>query len=70
MQSLQDNYAIQSFERGIAAQESGAFSWEIVPVEVSGGRGRPSTIADKDGGFGKVAFLQIDYSNSWDMFFY
>lgn len=52
--SPQDNYAIQSFERGIAAQESGAFSWEIAPVEVSGGRGRPSTVVDKDEGLGKV----------------
>lgn len=49
----QDNYAIQSFERGIAAQEAGAFAWEIVPVEVSGGRGRPSTLVDKDEGLGK-----------------
>ncbi|KAJ8748139.1 hypothetical protein K2173_000547 [Erythroxylum novogranatense] len=49
----QDNYAIQSFERGIAAQDSGAFTWEIVQVEVSGGRGRPSTIVDKDEGLGK-----------------
>ncbi|XP_065875186.1 acetyl-CoA acetyltransferase 2 [Euphorbia lathyris] len=49
----QDNYAIQSFERGIAAQESGAFAWEITPVEVSGGRGKPSTIVDKDEGLGK-----------------
>ncbi|XP_059661267.1 acetyl-CoA acetyltransferase 2-like isoform X1 [Cornus florida] len=49
----QDNYAIQSFERGIAAQESGAFAWEIVPVEVPGGRGKPSTIVDKDEGLGK-----------------
>ncbi|KAK7320256.1 hypothetical protein VNO77_29572 [Canavalia gladiata] len=49
----QDNYAIQSFERGIAAQGSGAFSWEIVPVEVSGGRGKPSTVVDKDEGLGK-----------------
>lgn len=49
----QDNYAIQSFERGIAAQDSGAFAWEIVPVEVSGGRGKPSTIVDKDEGIGK-----------------
>uniref|UniRef100_A0A7N0TEQ2 Acetyl-CoA C-acetyltransferase n=1 Tax=Kalanchoe fedtschenkoi TaxID=63787 RepID=A0A7N0TEQ2_KALFE len=49
----QDNYAIQSFERGIAAQNSGAFAWEIVPVEVSGGRGRPSTVVDKDEGPGK-----------------
>lgn len=29
---LQDDYAIQSFERGIAAQSIGAFAWEIVPV--------------------------------------
>ncbi|KDP29950.1 hypothetical protein JCGZ_18519 [Jatropha curcas] len=49
----QDNYAIQSFERGIAAQEGGAFAWEIVPVEVSGGRGKPSTIIDRDEGIGK-----------------
>ncbi|KAJ1383877.1 Thiolase-like [Sesbania bispinosa] len=49
----QDNYAIKSFERGIAAQESGAFAWEIVPVEVSGGRGKPSTVVDKDEGLGK-----------------
>lgn len=52
--SLQDNFAVQSFERGIAAKDAGAFSWEIVPVEVSGGRGRPSTIVDKDEGLGKV----------------
>ncbi|CAN7080069.1 unnamed protein product [Brassica oleracea var. botrytis] len=49
----QDDYAVQSFERGIAAKEAGAFTWEIVPVEVSGGRGRPSTIVDKDEGLGK-----------------
>lgn len=49
----QDSYAIQSYERGIAAQNSGLFAWEIVPVEVSGGRGKPSTIVDKDEGLGK-----------------
>ncbi|XLS79178.1 hypothetical protein HN51_063403 [Arachis hypogaea] len=49
----QDSYAIQSFERGIAAQNAGHFSWEIVPVEVSGGRGKPSRIVDKDEGLGK-----------------
>lgn len=49
----QDSYAIRSFERGIAAQNSGAFSWEIVPVEVPGGRGKPSTIVDKDEGLQK-----------------
>ncbi|KAL1291603.1 hypothetical protein AAHE18_20G211700 [Arachis hypogaea] len=49
-----DSYAIQSFERGIAAQNAGHFSWEIVPVEVSGGRGKPSRIVDKDEGLGKL----------------
>ncbi|XP_075646409.1 acetyl-CoA acetyltransferase 2 [Castanea sativa] len=49
----QDDFAVQSFERGIAAQKSGAFAWEIVPVEVSGGRGKPSTTVDKDEGLGR-----------------
>ncbi|GMY36598.1 acetyl-CoA acetyltransferase, cytosolic 1 isoform X1 [Fagus crenata] len=49
----QDNYAIRSFERGISAQNAGIFAWEIVPVEISGGRGKPSTIIDKDEGLGK-----------------
>lgn len=31
---MQDDYAVQSFERGIAANEAGAFAWEIVPVKV------------------------------------
>jgi hypothetical protein len=29
---MQDAFAIQSNERGIAARDSGAFAWEIVPV--------------------------------------
>ncbi|XP_071922288.1 acetyl-CoA acetyltransferase 1 isoform X2 [Coffea arabica] len=29
----QDSYAIRSFERGIAAQKSGAFTWEIAPFD-------------------------------------
>uniref|UniRef100_A0A2P2MCI3 Acetyl-CoA acetyltransferase1 n=1 Tax=Rhizophora mucronata TaxID=61149 RepID=A0A2P2MCI3_RHIMU len=58
----QDNYAVQSFERGIAAQGSGAFAWEIVPVEVSGGRGKPSTIVDKDEGLGKVLVFSLNHS--------
>ncbi|XP_024010969.1 probable acetyl-CoA acetyltransferase, cytosolic 2 isoform X1 [Eutrema salsugineum] len=49
----QDAYAIQSFERGIAAQNARLFAWEIVPVEVSTGRGRPSVVIDKDEGLGK-----------------
>ncbi|XP_044497380.1 probable acetyl-CoA acetyltransferase, cytosolic 2 [Mangifera indica] len=43
----QDSYAIKSFECGMAAQNSGLFAWEIVPVEVSG-RGKASSIVDKD----------------------
>ncbi|XP_059437219.1 acetyl-CoA acetyltransferase 2 isoform X3 [Corylus avellana] len=49
----QDNYAIRSFERGISAQNGGHFAWEIVPVEIYGGRGKPSIIVDKDEGLGK-----------------
>ncbi|GLT65513.1 hypothetical protein SLA2020_379430 [Shorea laevis] len=48
MREEQDSYAIRSFERGIAAQNNGLFSWEIVPVKVSGGRGKPSIAVDKD----------------------
>ncbi|XP_078438238.1 acetyl-CoA acetyltransferase 2-like isoform X2 [Wolffia australiana] len=44
----QDTFAIQSNERGIAAQKGGGFSWEIIPVEVPGGRGKPLTVVDKD----------------------
>ncbi|XP_050371577.1 acetyl-CoA acetyltransferase, cytosolic 1 [Argentina anserina] len=46
----QDDYAIRSFERGIAAQDAGLFAWEIAPVEIPGGRGKPSSIVDKDDG--------------------
>ncbi|CAK9156795.1 unnamed protein product [Ilex paraguariensis] len=49
----QDAYAVQSFDRGIAAHRSGAFAWEIVPVEVSRGRGKSSTMVDKDEGLEK-----------------
>ncbi|KAF3451894.1 hypothetical protein FNV43_RR07990 [Rhamnella rubrinervis] len=49
----QDSYAIRSFERGISAQNGGLFAWEIVPVEIPGGRGRPSTIVSKDEGLEK-----------------
>ncbi|CAD6203913.1 unnamed protein product [Miscanthus lutarioriparius] len=43
-----DAFAIQSNERGIAARDSGAFTWEIVPVQVPVGRGKPPTLIDKD----------------------
>ncbi|KAM0883492.1 hypothetical protein ACQ4PT_031597 [Festuca glaucescens] len=44
----QDAFAIQSNERGIAARDSGAFAWEIVPIEVPVGRGRPPVLVEKD----------------------
>lgn len=44
----QDSYAILSNERGITARDSGAFSWEIIPVEISSGRGKPPVVVDKD----------------------
>ncbi|GAB2279807.1 hypothetical protein Dimus_014446 [Dionaea muscipula] len=49
----QDSYAIRSFECGLAAQESGAFSWEIVPVKISGGKGKLPIVIDKDEGLEK-----------------
>lgn len=49
----QDNYAVRSFNRGITAQKNGAFTWEIVPVKVSGGRGKAPTIVDNDEGLTK-----------------
>ncbi|KAK0596483.1 hypothetical protein LWI29_016117 [Acer saccharum] len=48
-----DSYAIRSFECGKSAQNSGHFAWEIAPVEVSGGRGKPYTVVDKDEGLEK-----------------
>ncbi|XP_078175251.1 acetyl-CoA acetyltransferase 2-like isoform X1 [Carex rostrata] len=44
----QDLYAIQTNKRSIAARDSGAFAWEITPVEISSGRGNSSKIIDKD----------------------
>lgn len=43
----QDDYCIRSYKKAIAAQESGFFREEIVPVEVPAGRGKTVTV-DKD----------------------
>ncbi|CAD6221317.1 unnamed protein product [Miscanthus lutarioriparius] len=43
-----DAFAIQSNERGIAARDSGAFAWEIVPIEVPVGREKPPVLIEKD----------------------
>ncbi|CAL1355909.1 unnamed protein product [Linum trigynum] len=55
----QDSYAIQSFERGMAAQNSGLFSWEITPVEISAGRGKPKSVISKDEGLGKFDAVKL-----------
>ncbi|KAK7359691.1 hypothetical protein VNO77_01654 [Canavalia gladiata] len=43
-----DSSVVLTFEHGIAAHESGAFKWEMVLVEISGGNGKSSTIVNKD----------------------
>jgi acetyl-CoA C-acetyltransferase len=43
----QDEYAIATYKRAQAATEAGKFK-EIVPVEVSGGRGKPNVKIDRD----------------------
>ncbi|KAG5926194.1 erg10, acetyl-CoA C-acetyltransferase [Claviceps africana] len=43
----QDEYAIQSYQKAQAATEAGLFK-EIIPVEVSGGRGKPAVTVDRD----------------------
>ncbi|KAK9689510.1 hypothetical protein RND81_09G064000 [Saponaria officinalis] len=50
----QDDYAIRSYERGIAAQKSGAFVWEIAPVKITGARGKPSSTIDRDESLNKA----------------
>ncbi|KAK8203619.1 acetyl-CoA acetyltransferase IB [Phyllosticta capitalensis] len=44
----QDDYCIRSYKKANAAQEAGFFKTEIAPVEVSGGRGKPNVVVDKD----------------------
>ncbi|OCK93759.1 acetyl-CoA acetyltransferase IB [Cenococcum geophilum 1.58] len=44
----QDDYCIRSYKKAQAAQEAGWFAEEIVPIQVSGGRGKPMITIDKD----------------------
>jgi acetyl-CoA C-acetyltransferase len=44
----QDAYCIRSYKKARAAQEAGWFKEEIAPIEVSGGRGKPNIVVDKD----------------------
>ena len=44
----QDDYAIESYKRSQAAQQSGKFSNEIVPVEITGRRGDVTVISEDE----------------------
>lgn len=44
----QDDYAIKTYQKAQKATEAGLFKNEIVPVEVSGGRGKPNITVDRD----------------------
>lgn len=44
----QDDYAIRSYKKAIAAQEAGYFKEEIAPVTIKGTRGKPDTTVEKD----------------------
>lgn len=53
---MQDEYAIRTYQKAQAATEAGVFT-EIAPIEVSGGRGKPSVRVDRDE---EVKNLNID----------
>lgn len=53
----QDEYAIKTYQKAQAATEAGVFKGEIAPVEVSGGRGKPTVKVDRDD---EVKNLNID----------
>ncbi|KAI7878311.1 acetyl-CoA acetyltransferase [Lichtheimia hyalospora FSU 10163] len=44
----QDNYAVESYKRAQAAYAAGVFKDEVVPVTVSGGRGKPDRVIEQD----------------------
>ncbi|WP_277675405.1 acetyl-CoA C-acetyltransferase [Saccharopolyspora rectivirgula] len=44
----QDELALRSHQRAVAAMEEGRFAEEIVPVPVPGRRGQPDTLVDRD----------------------
>jgi acetyl-CoA C-acetyltransferase len=44
----QDELAVRSQERAVAAHDEGRFSDELVPVTVPGRRGNPDTVVDRD----------------------
>lgn len=54
--AAQDEYAIASYQKAQAATEAGLFK-EIIPVQVSGGRGKPPVQVDRDD---EVKNLNVD----------
>ncbi|CAO3595028.1 unnamed protein product [Absidia cylindrospora] len=44
----QDNYAVNSYKKAQAAFAAGHYKEEIVPVTVSGGRGKPDRVVEQD----------------------
>merc|ERR1719427_931488 len=52
----QDAYAKASYQRAASAYETGNIKDELVPVEVKGKRGKPSTFVTEDEEFRKVNF--------------
>jgi acetyl-CoA C-acetyltransferase len=44
----QDELALRSQQRAVAAHEEGRFAEELVPVTVPGRRGKPDTVVDRD----------------------
>lgn len=53
----QDDYAIKSYQKAQKATKEGNFKTEIVSVEVSGGRGKPNIIIERDD---EVANLNVE----------
>ena len=47
--AAQDEYAMESTRRAVAAQQSGAFRAEIVPVEIERKKGDTAVVAEDDG---------------------
>ncbi|WP_225978692.1 acetyl-CoA C-acetyltransferase [Gandjariella thermophila] len=44
----QDEFALRSHRRAVAAHDQGRFAEELVPVTVPGRRGKPDTVVDRD----------------------
>jgi acetyl-CoA C-acetyltransferase len=65
--TAQDDYAIRSYERAQAAQKSGAFDWEITPVELPGVRGKPGVTVEKDEEPNNVGVVLVNTKNIADL---